>query len=68
MQKEMKRVVTNLLTVKSIVTLMLTAVFSLLAVYGRISGEQFLNIFSVVIAFYFGTQYQKGEQKGEDAS
>lgn len=49
----------NLLTVKSIVTVLLTAVFSYLAIVGRISGEQFLTIFSVVIAFYFGTQYQK---------
>lgn len=59
----------NLITVKSIVTVVLTAVFSYLAVVGRISGEQFLNIFSVVIAFYFGTQYQKGTggtEKGEN--
>ena len=49
----------NLLTVKSIVTVLLTMVFSYLAIDGRISGEQFLTIFSVVIAFYFGTQYQK---------
>lgn len=59
----------NLLSVKSIVTLILTVVFSALSLHDRISGEQFLHIFSVVIAFYFGTQYQKGEQekqKGED--
>ena len=49
----------NLLTVKSITTILLTVVFSYLAIIGRISGEQFLTIFSVVIAFYFGTQYQK---------
>lgn len=49
----------NLLTVKSIVTVLLSVVFSYLAIVGRISGEQFLTIFSVVIAFYFGTQYQK---------
>ena len=57
----------SLLTVKSIVTIILTMVFSVLSLYDRISGEQFLNIFSVVIAFYFGTQYQKREmerQKG----
>ena len=67
MKKEMKTILENLLTVKSIVTLVLTVVFSILSVYDRISGEQFLNIFSVVIAFYFGTQYQKSEmerQKG----
>lgn len=50
------------MTVKSIVTIVLTVVFSVLSIYDRISGEQFLNIFSVVIAFYFGTQYQKSEQ------
>ena len=69
MSKEQKITVQDLLTVKSIVTILLTVVFSILSVYDRISGEQFLNIFSVVIAFYFGTQYQKGEterEKGED--
>ena len=56
----------NLLTVKSIVTILLTAVFSYLSVAGRISGEQFLTIFSVVVAFYFGTQYQKGKGDSDD--
>ena len=65
MKQEMKVTVQHLLTVKSIVTIVLTVVFSVLSVEERISGEQFLNIFSVVIAFYFGTQYQKGEQKKE---
>ncbi len=54
-----KVTIQNLLTVKSVVTVLLTVVFSYLAIVGRISGEQFLTIFSVVIAFYFGTQYQK---------
>lgn len=53
----------NLLTVKSIATLVLTVVFSYLAIEGRISGEQFLNIFTVIVGFYFGTQYQKGTKK-----
>lgn len=63
MKDSVKVTVQNLLTVKSIVTVTLTAVFSFLAVVGRITGDQFLNIFSVVIAFYFGTQYQKGTEK-----
>ncbi len=54
-----KVTIQNLLTVKSVVTVLLTVVFSYLAIIGRITGEQFLTIFSVVIAFYFGTQYQK---------
>lgn len=49
----------NLLTVKSIVTIMLAVVFSVLALNGVISSEQYMTIFSVVIGFYFGTQYDK---------
>lgn len=41
MNEAAKITVQNLLTVKSIVTIMLTVVFSYLAVVGRISGEQF---------------------------
>ena len=51
------KVIQNLLTVKSIVTLVL----AYLSVTGQVSGEQFLTIFSIVVAFYFGTQYQKGK-------
>ena len=59
MKEFWKETVGNLLTVKSIVTLVLTVVFSALAVTNRIDGGQFLNIFAIVIAFYFGTQHQK---------
>ncbi|WP_312045213.1 hypothetical protein [Anaerotignum sp.] len=59
LRESTKVTIQNLLTVKSIVTILLTVVFAYLAIVGRISGEQFLTIFSVVIAFYFGTQYQK---------
>ena len=52
----MKERLNRLLTVKSIVTVALTAVFSYLAVTGRIGGTEFLTIFTTVIAFYFGTQ------------
>ncbi len=53
----------NLLTVKSIVTVILTGIFGYLSVIGRVTGEQFLMIFTTVIAFYFGTQHEK---KGND--
>lgn len=69
MYENQKKTGKNHPTVKSIVTIILTVVFSILSMSDRISGEQFLTIFSVVIAFYFGTQYQKGEQerqKGEE--
>ena len=54
---------TNLLTVKSLVTIILTAVFAWLSVVGKVSTEQFLTIFTVVIGFYFGTQAVKEEPK-----
>ena len=63
MTKTIKEAAVNLLKVKSIVTIILTLVFAYLSITGTISGEQFLTIFSVVIAFYFGTQYQKGQQE-----
>lgn len=54
-----KITIQNLLTVKSIVTLISTAVFAYLAIVGDITGEQFMAIFTMIIGFYFGTQYQK---------
>ncbi len=48
----------NLLSVKSITTLVLTVVFAYMAVSGKIS-QDFMTIYAVIIAFYFGTQSQK---------
>lgn len=48
-----------LLSVKSIVTLVLTGVFAFLAITGTVTGSDFLTIFLMVISFYFGTQSQK---------
>ena len=49
----------RLLSVKSIVTLILTSVFAYLAITGVIVAEQFQTIFTVIISFYFGTQAKK---------
>ena len=51
----------NLLSVKSIVTLVLTGVFAHMAVEGSIS-QDFMTIYAVIIAFYFGTQSQKVQE------
>lgn len=59
----MKEKLAKLLAVKSIVTIILTIIFAFLSIIGKVSGEQFLMIFTTVIAFYFGTQYEK---KGAD--
>lgn len=56
----------NLLTVKSIVTIVLTAVFAYLTCTGGVTAEQFLTVFTVVIAFYFGTQVEKRTQQRGD--
>ena len=50
----------KLLTVKSIVTLILTLVFACLALQGSID-QDFMTIYAVIIAFYFGTQTAKAE-------
>lgn len=55
----MKNKLAKLIDVKSIMTLLLTIVFCVLACTGVISGADFLTIFTVVVAFYFGTQHQK---------
>lgn len=51
--------IAKMIDVKSVVTLILAAVFAVQTVRGKVSGEQFLTVFTVVISFYFGTQYQK---------
>lgn len=53
----------KLFSVKSIVTLVLTAVFAFLAVKGEIS-QDFMTVYAVVIAFYYGTQ--SGKKNGEE--
>ena len=45
--------------VKSIVTIALTACFVYLSVTGQIGYESFMNVYLMVIGFYFGTQWQK---------
>lgn len=54
----MKKRLANLLSVKSLTTLTLTAVFAYMAVTNQIS-QDFMTVYAVVIAFYFGTQSQK---------
>lgn len=61
----MQKKLAKLIDVKSIVTLVLTAVFSYLSIKGTIGAEQFLSIFTVIISFYFGTQYGKREVEKE---
>lgn len=47
------------ITIKSVVTILLTIVFCLLSLAGKITSEQYMTVFTTVIAFYFGTQFSK---------
>ena len=58
-----EKIVNRLVTIKSIVTLVLTAVFAYLSIIGTISGDNFLSVFLIVIGFYFGTQKVKEQEK-----
>lgn len=53
--------ISKLFNVKSIVTLTLTAVFAYLSINDKVSSEQFLTIFTMIISFYFGIQSTKKE-------
>lgn len=55
----MKERLQKLLSVKSIVTIVLTAVFCYLSVIGTVSSELFMTVYTVIIAFYFGVQATK---------
>lgn len=64
--EQIKNKVAKLIDVKSIMTLLLTLVFCVMACCGVITGEQFLTIFTVIVGFYFGTQTTK-KPEGTDA-
>lgn len=55
--------IAKLIDVKSITTLELVGAFVFLSVTGEINSEQFLTIFTTVIAFYFGTQATKNRKE-----
>lgn len=55
----MKERIDKLLSVKSIVTIILTLVFAFAVIKSTISSDQFITIYTVVISFYFGTQVSK---------
>ena len=49
----------NLIKVKTIVTLVVMAVFAVLALRGDITPDNSMIIISMVVSFYFGTQSSK---------
>ena len=66
MERSISQRLAALLSVKSLVTLTLTAVFAALTLRGGVSQE-FMLVYTTVIAFYFGTQTQKISDAVEEA-
>lgn len=54
----------NLITIKSLVTLTLTIVFAVLSLKGVIGADLFMQVFIMIVAFYFGTS--KRDDTGTD--
>ena len=61
----MRERIAKLINVKSIVTLILCAVFAYLSIVGKVAAEQFLTIFTMIISFYFGVQTTRESTKKE---
>lgn len=54
-----EKIIDRMVTVKSIVTLLLTLTFIFLAVKQVVGGDKFYDIFLMIMSFYFGTQIKK---------
>lgn len=60
----MKEILTNiarLFKVKTIVTMVVMAIFAVLSLRGDISADNAMIIISMVVSFYFGTQSAKNQ-------
>lgn len=55
----------KLVDVKSLVTLTLTGVFAYLSIAHSVTSEQFLTIYTTIIAFFFGVKAGKREAEEE---
>ena len=60
--ERVKQNLANLIKVKTIVTLVVIGVFSVLSLKGKIDAENVMLIVTSVISFYFGTQYEKKQE------
>ncbi len=59
--KELWQNLAALIKVKTIVTLVVIAVFAVMALTGKLQPDTVMTIVTMVVAFYFGTQSQKRE-------
>ena len=64
--KELLKRLAKLIDVKSIISLATTYAFLRLALKEYLSAEVFISIYSIIIGFYFGTQFQKSKTNKEE--
>lgn len=57
--ENLKKNLANLVKVKTFITMVIIAVFAVLALRGDITADNVMVVVSTVIAFYFGTQFEK---------
>lgn len=57
--ESLKKAIANLVKIKSLVTIAVIAVFTVLSLKGVIDSDNVMNVVLMVVAFYFGTQHEK---------
>lgn len=57
--KQLKERIYNLLSIKSIITILITLLVVYLSIIGKIQTDLIVNIYLMIIGFYFGTQSKK---------
>lgn len=55
--------IAKLIDVKSIMTLVVTCAFTYLSIIGKITPEQFLTIFTMMVSFFFGTKHSDKDKE-----
>ena len=56
-----KKEVENLLTVKSLITILFVICYIIMALRGEIKADSFNNLLSIIITFYFAKKYNEKE-------
>ena len=60
---EILKNIAALIKVKTIVTMVVIAIFAVLSLRGDITSDNAMIIISMVVSFYFGTQAEKKAEK-----
>ena len=58
-----RRAIADLMKVKTIITIVVTAIFAYLTLNGEINPDQAMTVITMVFAFYFGTQHERKTPK-----